>query len=254
MSPPVEAATSEVPNPSLQRTGCILAGGLGTRLRTCMSNRPKALAEVAGRPFLDYLLNQFKRAGITRCILCVGYLGEQIERNYGESYNGMHLLYSREDSPLGTGGALRNARPLMGDSLVLVGNGDSFFDVDIRGVLASFLRSGKEAAILLRVVEDSSRYGRVLTDASGAVTAFLEKQACPGPAAINAGLYLLPAQMIEEIQPGCPCSLEHEIFPALAHARRLQGLVESGSFIDIGLPETYRQAQNLVQHFKHASD
>ena len=107
-------------------TAAILAGGLGTRLRSVVKDRPKVLAEIRGVPFLTYLLDQLAAAGVRDVVLCTGYMGEQVRSAFGDSYGGMCLSYSQESSPLGTAGALRLALPLFKSSSVLVMNGDSF--------------------------------------------------------------------------------------------------------------------------------
>src|SRR4028119_1495914 len=107
-------------------TAAILAGGLGTRLRAVVSDRPKVLAKVQERPFLAYLLQQLARSGIKSAVLCTGYMGEQVKIAFGDSCDSMRLLYSQETSQLDTAGALRLALPLIQSSSVLVMNGDSF--------------------------------------------------------------------------------------------------------------------------------
>ena len=101
-------------------TAAILAGGQGTRLRPVLADRPKVLAEVMGRPFLSYLLDQLSSAGARKVILCTGYMGDMVQEVYGGTYKSLHLLYSREDEPLDTGGALRLALPLIDSDCVLV--------------------------------------------------------------------------------------------------------------------------------------
>src|ERR671910_3457055 len=112
----------------------VLAGGLGTRLRPVVSDRPKALAEIHGRPFLAYLLDQLSTAGCSRVVLCTGHLGEQIERAFDKRYRNLQISYSRETRPLGTGGALRLALPDLLSDPVLVMNGDSFCATDLTSV------------------------------------------------------------------------------------------------------------------------
>ena len=106
----------------------ILAGGFGTRLRSVVSDRPKVLAEVGGRPFLEYLLDQLVAEDVKSVVLCTGYLGEQVQRRLGTHYRTLALQYSREPQPLGTGGALRLALPMLDTDPVLVMNGDSYCD------------------------------------------------------------------------------------------------------------------------------
>ncbi len=114
-----------------QVTALILAGGLGTRLRSSVADRPKVLAPVLGKPFLSYLLDRLQISGIQKVVLCIGYLGEQVQETYGSSYHNMELRYSQETTLLGTGGALRLALPLISSPTVLIINGDSFYDANL---------------------------------------------------------------------------------------------------------------------------
>ena len=113
-------------------TAVVLAGGVGSRLRSVVGNRPKALASIHNRPFLAYLLDALEAAGIGEVVLCTGYMAEQVEETFGPTYGRMQFRYSRESTPLGTGGALRAAMPWIKTDFVLVMNGDSFCEVDLR--------------------------------------------------------------------------------------------------------------------------
>lgn len=219
----------------------ILAGGLGTRLRSVVSDRPKVLAEVGGRPFLELLLDQVAAAGIRRTILCTGYLGDQVETRLGPSYKDVALLYSREAEPLGTGGALRLALPKIASPAVLVLNGDSYCDWDADDLYGAHRRSRAQATMLLVRVSDARRFGRVVVDGSGRIVRFTEKSDDPSPALINAGIYLLARGIIERLEPGKPLSLEREVFPTLI-GHGLYGHPTRGQLWDIGIPEAYAEA------------
>jgi len=222
----------------------ILAGGLGTRLKPVIFDRPKVLAPVAGRPFLSILLDQMSRAGFNRVILCTGYMSGQVEAEFGTEYNGLSLIYSREDIPLGTGGALCHALPLISSETVMVMNGDSFVDIDLNLFLQWFIGKGCDAALVLTKMNDASRYGLVDVDTNGLITAFQEKNTKGGPGWINAGVYLLKKTVIETIPQGRPFSIERKFFPSLA-GRDLYGYCSKGAFIDIGLPESYVSAEGF---------
>ncbi|MCY3023434.1 MAG: sugar phosphate nucleotidyltransferase [Planctomycetota bacterium] len=133
-----------------QVAAVILAGGLGTRLRAVVRAQPKVLAPVRGKPFLAYLLDQLCGAGIRTAVICSGYLGEQIEAAFGSAYGPVRVEYSREAAPLGTGGALRAAAPLLGDHPVLVLNGDSYCELDPRALWAWHAAKGAAASIACR--------------------------------------------------------------------------------------------------------
>lgn len=224
-----------------QCTAAILVGGLGTRLRSVVADRPKILAEVRGRPFLTYLLDQLVQNGCKNTVLCTGYLGEQVSATFGDSYRSMRLLYSQESSQLGTGGALRLALPFFGSDYVLAMNGDSFCHTNLSDFWTWHIAQGAEATILLTQVSDTKRYGRVQVESSGKVQKFEEKGDTEGAGWINAGLYLLNRRLLATIPTGGAISLEREIFPTWI-GRGLYGYCSQGRFLDIGTPESYNMA------------
>lgn len=222
----------------------VLAGGLGTRLRSIVADRPKALAEIYGRPFLTYLLDQLVEAGIREVVLCTGYMGEKIRLALGESYGSLHLAYSQEPSPLGTGGALRYALPLLESTTVLVMNGDSYCDVNLQKFWAWHDAQGAAATLVLTWVPDTGRYGRVELNGHGAVTGFNEKAAEGRPGWVNAGVYLLSARLLRRIPAQREVSMEREVFPTWA-GRGLYGYQSDGRFLDIGTGENYAAAESF---------
>lgn len=219
----------------------ILVGGLGTRLRPVVADRPKVLALVNGRPFLSYLLDQLVDAGVRDVVLCVGYLGDAVLETFQDSYRGLKIRYSREDAPLGTGGALRRALKVASGDAFLIMNGDSYCDLDLRSFVECHRGARAAASIALVRVDDVRRYGSVTVDQHMRVLDFEEKGARGGAGLINAGIYLLNKGVLAAIPEGKPVSLEREIFPRLI-AEGLNGFRVSGRFIDIGTPESYRRA------------
>ncbi len=220
----------------------ILSGGLGLRLRSVLDDCPKPLAVVAGKPFLEYLLLWLKTQGVTSIILCTGYRGELIQEYFGcGNVLGLRLRYSCESEPLGTGGALKLAGPLIESEEFLVLNGDSFFDVDLRELISTHRRRRAQATIALAEVEDTHRYGSVEMNAQGEIVRFLEKGR-GGDGFVNAGVYVFRAEILALIPQGCAVSLEHEIFPNLV-GRGLYGLPARGYFVDIGVPDEYLRLQ-----------
>ena len=217
----------------------ILCGGLGTRLRPLLKDRPKALALVGGRPFLEYLLLQLKRYEINNVILAVGHCGEMIEAYFGSGSDlGLHLYYSYESEPLGTGGALKLAQNLIHSEYFLVMNGDSFFDIDLKVLIRYHQKKKALATIGLAKVDDTQRYGAVELDHEGRIVRFLEKMKGGQPGLINGGIYVFQREVLELIPEGRPVSLEQEIFPKLI-GRDFYGLPFQAYFIDIGVPEDY---------------
>jgi NDP-sugar pyrophosphorylase family protein len=219
-------------------TAAILAGGLGTRLRPAVADRPKVLAEVLGRPFLAYLLDQLAVAGIHSAVLCTGHLGEQVESAFGDRYGGLRLDYSREPVPLGTGGALRLALPMLRSDPVLLLNGDSFCDFDVDDFLHFHRNAGAAASMILTEMSDTRRYGRAVVQGDAAISGFVEKAETSGPGWINAGIYLFSQRTLRSIPERGPTSLEREVLPAWA-GRGLYGYRCKGAFLDIGTPESY---------------
>src|SRR5258708_15408368 len=227
-------------------TAAILAGGLGTRLRAVVTDRPKPMAEVRGRPFLMYLLDQLIAAGLTNAVLCTGYRAEQVRNRLGERYGVMHLTYSQETQPLGTGGALRQALPFLTSDIVLVMNGDSICECDLGKFWIWHQQRQTALSLLLNRVGDISQYGQVKVDDTGRVTEFVEKNPNSGPGWVNAGVYLIAKNLIADLPAGCAVSLEYEVFPSLI-GKGLYGYQADGRFLDIGTPETYQRANRFFE-------
>ncbi|HUB67729.1 MAG TPA: sugar phosphate nucleotidyltransferase [Candidatus Methylacidiphilales bacterium] len=219
----------------------ILAGGVGSRLRSVVSDRPKCLATINGRPFLSYLLDRLARAGANEVILSTGYMAEQVEGAFGHQHGPLALRYSREETPLGTGGGAKQALPLCKHDYVLIINGDSFFDFDWLDFFAWFEPATMRLGMVLARIENSRRYGQVIADADGKVLRFQEKNEAAGPGWINAGVYLTEKSALAGFSSDGPFSLERDFFPAqIGHGFFARGY--QGRFIDIGTPESYAAA------------
>jgi D-glycero-alpha-D-manno-heptose 1-phosphate guanylyltransferase len=230
---------------SFQREALILAGGLGTRLRPAINDRPKPLADVVGRPFLERLLDQLGRFDYQRAILCVGYRGEQVRTQLGDRYGALALDYSFEEHPLGTGGALRKAAPMLQAPHVLAMNGDSYCDIDLAAFAAAHLRFGGEATMAVLHRDDRHRSGTVELDAQSRIVAFASRPAVPQPGLINAGVYMFRRAGLDAIPQDRAVSLEDEVFPQIVARQTLFGWRIGANFIDIGTPESYRDAQKF---------
>lgn len=225
-------------------SAAILAGGLGTRLQEVVSGRPKVLAEVRGRPFLSYLLDQLAAAGIRDVVLCTGYRGEQVQDRFGLAYGSLRIAYSEEQVPLGTAGALRLALPLLKSETILVMNGDSFCNLSLSAFWHWHHQRNAQASLVLVRTADAGRFGRVQVDAEGKVTGFEEKSAGGIPGWINAGVYLLAVSRIQTIPEKGAVSLERTMFPAWIR-EGVYGYQCPGSFLDIGTPESYAAADRF---------
>jgi histidinol-phosphate phosphatase family protein len=227
----------------------VLAGGLGTRLRQVVSDRPKVLAEIHGRPFLAYLLDQLAAAGFRRVVLCTGYLGERIYDTFGASYKSLHLFYSREREPLGTAGGLRLASSRLRSDPVLVMNGDSYCAADLRSFFQWHCRREAQASLLLIRVAQPERYGSVNVDNDGAVVEFREKSQRGANGWINAGVYLLSQAVLTSIPEQRKVSLEYDVFRQWI-GRGLCGYQTDGAFLDIGTPEDFLRADQFFSSIK----
>ena len=226
-------------------TAVILAGGLGKRLRGVVSDRPKVLAEVNGRPFLTYLLDQLADAGINSVILCTGYMADSVSKEIGNSYNGVKITYSRENKPLGTGGALGLAVSSLNLEYVLVMNGDSYIDADLNKCFEWHLINGSLASIVLVEVDDVSRYGKVVVNERNArILSFEEKGSDSKAGWINAGIYILSKNILKYLKENSSESLEKDLFPSLV-GKGLYGYCCKGDFIDIGTPESLAEARDF---------
>lgn len=232
----------------------ILAGGEGTRLRPLTSTIPKPVVRLAGRPFIVYMLEWLRSHGVEEAILACGFMAEDVRAVLGDGTDlGLRLLYVEEPRPLGTGGALRFAQDLLRERFLML-NGDVLTDIDLSAQLAQHEATGARATLALVEVPDPSAYGLVRLDEDLSIHAFVEKpgqatapaqpaQAEPGsgPALINAGVYVLERDVLEEVPPaGTPSSIERDVFPRLV-GKQLFGHRCTGYWLDIGTPERYLQ-------------
>ena len=212
----------------------ILAGGEGTRLRPLTLTTPKPVVPVVDRPFLRHQLDLLAGAGVREIVFSVAYRPERVEAVFGDgSAFGVHIRYAVEDTPLGTGGAVRNALPLL-DERTIVLNGDVLTDVDLAGVVARHDAEGASATILLTPVPNPAAYGLVETDPEGRVLRFLEK---PGPEqittnTINAGIYVLETRVLDLMPAGVNYSIERGFFPALLARGRPGARARSPGVLD----------------------
>lgn len=230
-----------------QMDAVILAGGLGTRLRSVVSDTPKCLAQVNDLPFLAYKILQLRQAGIRRVILCVGYMADQIEQYfYDHPIAGVEITYAYEKDLLGTAGALKNAEPYIQSESFIMLNGDCYLDISYTTFIAHHIETMSNATLALVKMEDPSRYGLVTFNREYEITAFLEKQniapATHPDAAfyINAGTYCFHRSILDRIPEGVACSIEREIFPQLI-GNDFYAFPMDAYFIDIGTPESFAQ-------------
>lgn len=228
-------------------TAVILAGGLGTRLRGVVSDVPKPMAPVRGRPFLEHQMDFWVGQGIERFVLAVSYRHDIITGHFGARYRNAEVTYAVEETPLGTGGGLLLAARGLSETFLVL-NGDTFFDVDL-GVLTDFhqTRASSWTFALFRSTE-TGRYMGMEVDARGRVTGLRSGSATPGRP-VNGGVYLAePAALAAAgYRPGQRASLEDELFPGMmAGGCMLYGRVFDSPFIDIGIPDDYLRAATVL--------
>jgi NDP-sugar pyrophosphorylase family protein len=214
----------------------ILCGGKGTRLQSVVSDRPKVMATIAERPFLDILLQSLFDQGFLRVILAVGYLKEHIMGHY---HTDTRIVFSEESEPLGTGGAVKHAKPLIVSDHFFVLNGDSYCTLDYRTLYDSHL--AKNALISIALADPAGRHdgGNVFTDQTGRIVRFMEKLSAEGSPYINAGVYVMDRRIFTVLPDAQSFSLEHDVFPHLLD-HPCYGYVTASHVMDIGTPERYK--------------
>jgi NDP-sugar pyrophosphorylase family protein len=236
--------------------GLILAGGKGTRLRPLTLNTPKPIVPVANAPFLLYQIDLMRSAGIGEVILSLSYQPRKIEDllKDGTDY-GIGIRYAVEGTPLGTGGAFKNAEDHI-DSTTVVFNGDVLTDLDLSAVIAHHKKTDAVATIVLTPVENPSAYGLVETEPNGAVRRFIEK---PGPDeitcnTINAGVYVLEPSVLRYMPKDEPYSFERGLFPTLLEKHeRVSSFIHDTYWIDIGTPKKYLEVHHDILAGKFSS-
>lgn len=226
----------------------ILCGGMGTRLKAAVKDKPKPMAEVDNRPFLDILIDYAYGFGFKRFILCTGYLQDIIRNYYSGRQKPYDIVLSEEDKPLGTGGGLKNAERFIRSDPFLVMNGDSFCRLDLRGFIGFHAARQADLSLVLSKDMDTEDYGAVVIDDSDRIIAFNEKAGKKG-GYFNAGVYSFSRGILSLIPSDTAYSLEYELFPKSLH-KRLYGYVAGHDFIDIGTPERYERACKILKEQK----
>lgn len=226
----------------------ILAGGLGTRLSPVLSGQQKVVVKVREHPFLEYILNQLSKAGFKKIVMCTRHLGNQVKEAFGNNYKFLTIFYSQEPSPLDTAGAVRLALPYLPSEDILVTNGDSFLDIDLKKFLEFHIEKKANGTIALTQVSDTSRYGSVELDKNKRIVGFEEKKRNKRSGFINAGIYLFKRSILSEIPENKAVSFENEMFSSWI-GKKFYGFKATGDFKDIGTPDDYNQAEEFF--FEH---
>lgn len=220
----------------------ILAGGLGTRLRSVVSDLPKCMAPVAGNPFLYHVIKYLRQQGVTRFIFSLGYLHQLIETYVQQYFPGIEATFSVESEPLGTGGAIQLACSNAHNENVLVVNGDTLYKADIPALFSFHLQQKANCTLALKPMQHFDRYGVVTIDGSGLISSFKEKQFYES-GLINGGVYVLNRKEFLQQQLVAPFSFEKDYLEKQTGSGKLFGLKQEGYFIDIGIPEDFERAQ-----------
>jgi D-glycero-alpha-D-manno-heptose 1-phosphate guanylyltransferase len=224
----------------------ILAGGMGTRLRKVVTDLPKPMAPVNGKPFLHYLFQWLGKYNVSKIIISAGYRHEVIGRHFGDSFNGIPLDYVIEEKPLGTGGAVIRSLKNTGAEDVLIVNGDTWFPIDLYKFHSQHTGYDHIFSIALKRMHDFSRYGAVETDGYD-ITGFSEKKHFD-EGLINGGIYLVKKSFFEVRQFPEVFSLEKDLLSREAGSHVLKGIVFNDPFIDIGIPEEYKRAGSVIDN------
>ena len=227
----------------MEKEAIILAGGFGTRLRGVIKDLPKPMAPVNGRPFLTYILDYLIDYQYTKVVLSVGYLHEKIKEFFGTQYKSLEIDYAVETEPLGTGGGILFAMSKCETDNVLVINGDTMFKVDLDAFEQFHQDKEGLLSIVLREVEDVSRYGSVVMDSDNRITLFAEKQLSSGRGYINGGVYLIHRDLFAKYPQPEKFSFERDLMTQFYTQEPFYAMPSDGYFIDIGIPEDYARAQ-----------
>ncbi|MFZ3059395.1 MAG: nucleotidyltransferase family protein [Candidatus Methanoperedens sp.] len=222
----------------------ILCGGLGTRLRPIVSDCPKVLAKIGEKTFLDILIDSLTKQGFNNIILCVGYLKGQIKNHFDcdKDYN---IMFSEEKEPLGTGGALKKARSLIISNPFMVMNGDSICKIDFRKFYDFHVNKKALLSMALVRTKAAQDFGSVILDDSQRITSFMEKVVSKDECLINAGIYLMQKDVFSYMPDENRFSLEYDFFPKLIEDKCF-GFTINSELIDIGTPERYEKAINII--------
>ena len=224
----------------------ILCGGFGTRFQPVTREQPKGLAKVAGKSILERLIEDLVDQGITRVVLCVGHLREQII-SFFKDRKDIEILFSIEDTPMGTAGALKNAQTLIKSDNILVMNGDSLCSVQYQNIYDFHQKKESLLTIVVSPSEDTKDYGNITLDDANRILSFNEKVDSDSIAFINAGIYLINQKTIKQLSNHFPVSLEIDFFPKIIQNNRCYGYTTNSKVMDIGTPDRFQTINKLME-------
>jgi len=223
----------------------VLAGGFGTRLKNLVSEVPKPMAPINNKPFLEYLLEYLLKFDPGNIILSVGYKHELISSYFGNSYKNKNIIYSVENFPLGTGGAIKKAINKCKDSNIIVINGDSLFDINLGIIYNNHIKSNADLTMATKTINNTGRYGTVITNQENRIVGFSEKT-LSSKGNINCGVYVFKRSIFDSINTNNNFSFEHDLLAKYYSKFVFKTAKYDGYFIDIGVPEDYITAQKVV--------
>ena len=226
----------------------ILAGGFGTRLSTVVSDVPKPMAPINERPFLEYLLDDLNEKGISRVILAVGYKKEIIKSHFKEKYKNIDIIYSDEDIPLGTGGAIKKALTLAENENIFIINGDTFFDVNLKEMYQFHKKNSSKLTLAIKDMEKFDRYGSLILEGYKIIK--FEEKKYVDKGYINGGIYLINKKLLNEEEKES-FSFEKDILENKSLKIEKYGYKSKGYFIDIGIPEDYHTFNKINKERKN---
>lgn len=232
------------------REAIILAGGKGTRLQSVLPDIPKCMAPVHGKPFLFYILDYLKSYEINKVIVSVGYLKEYIINNLQNNYSGIEILFSPEEKPLGTGGAIKTAFRLCENNEVFVLNGDTYFRPNLEKMQYNHIVHHAEISMAVKKIDDVSRFGTVNFDHEGKIVSFVEKQHKAGSGYINGGIYIINKGIIDSVELE-QFSIENDFFKKNMDKYNFQSFISNTTFLDIGIPKDYYKASEVLKSQDH---
>lgn len=229
------------------KSAVILAGGLGTRLRSAVNDLPKCLAPIAGRPFIDYVIEYALNQGLEKLVFALGYKASDIINHLETSYPHLNYCFTIETQPLGTGGGILLASEKVEEDRFFVLNGDTLFLADLRAMEKLHQVQDDDVTLALKLMTNFDRYGSVILD-NNKITSFNEKQFTT-KGYINGGIYLIQKQILDSYEPGDVFSFEKDILEPLSHSQKIGAMTFSRYFIDIGIPEDYHKANIDLTNF-----
>ncbi len=233
------------------REAVILAGGKGSRLKTVVNDRPKPMALINNKPFLYYLLSNLKKENFAHIILAVGYKYDIIYNFFGHNFMGMEISYAIEETPLGTGGGILNALKHAREKQTFILNGDTFFPVEFNKMEKIANEEKSDLVIALRELSDVSRFGTIAIDEKNRIISFVEKTNQTQTGLINGGIYLINTASFLELSFPEKFSFEENYLTIQFREKMFFGVPFNNYFLDIGIPESYKQAQTDFLNFEN---